>query len=161
MGLFGSFGIKKKTWDEERSQANKEKMNALFRQVVSDHEGYTVMYAYTSEVKTSNYVVARKTTYLYGSMIVGIREEDMSIVVIHTVPELDGCGDPEVFKKGEIKKAKKVQGGFTLYRAGGMMAGYVQFYISDDYDDEKLFAYIHQPEEAHKFDEFWPKFIGK
>lgn len=155
MGLFGK---KQKVWDEERSNENKAKMRALFDHVVEDHEGYNVLYAYSSSVKTSNYVLARKTTYTYTSLILGYRESDMSIVILQTTPELEGCSDPEIFKKGDIKKAKIVQSGFTIYHKGGLMAGYTQFYISDDYDDPKLFAYIHQSEEAAQWDIFWPKF---
>ena len=108
MGLFGK---KKKAWDEGRIQENKAKMRALFEQVVEDAAGYQLVYAYSSSVKTSNYILARKTTYTYTSLIVGFREADMSIVILQTTPELEGCSDPEIFRKGEIKKAK-VQGGF-------------------------------------------------
>lgn len=155
MGLFSK---KKKNWDEEKSNENKAKMRALFNQVVADHEGYHLVYAYSSNVKTSNYVLARKTTYTYTSLIVGFRESDMSIAILQTTPELEGCSDPEIFTKDNIKKAKIVQAGFTLYHKGGFMAGYTQFYISDDYDDPKLFAYIRQNNEAAEWDSFWPKF---
>lgn len=156
MGLFG-FG-KKKEWDIEKSNANKQRMQELFQHVVSDYEGYNLLYAYTSEVKTSNYIVARKTTYLYGSIILGYRTSDMSLVLVHTTPELEGCGDPILFKKGEFKKAKIVQGQFTIYHQGGMMAGYTQFCVSNNYDED-FFAYIEQTEEASQFDTFWPEFI--
>lgn len=155
MGLFGK---KKKLWDEARVQENKARMHALFELVVEDAAGYQLVYAYSSSIKTSNYILARKTTYTYTSLIVGFRESDMSIVILQTTPELEGFSDPAYFKKGEIKKAKVVQGGFTIYHKGGIMAGYTQFYISDEYDDEKLFAYLHQSEEAAQWDLFWPKF---
>ena len=155
MGLFGK---KKKLWDEARVQENKARMHALFEQVVEDAAGYQLVSEYSSSIKTSNYILARKTTYTYTSLIVGFRESDMSIVILQTTPELEGCSDPAYFKKGEIKKAKVVQGGFTIYHKGGIMAGYTQFYISDEYDDEKLFAYLHQREEAAQWDLFWPKF---
>ena len=156
MGLFGK---KKKSWDEERSNENKAKMKALFDHVVEDHNGYQIVYAYSSNIKTSNYIIARKTTYTYTSLIVGFRESDMSIAILQTTPELEGCSDPEIFKKGEIKKAKIVQGGYTIYHKGGIMAGYTQLYVSDEYDDPKLFAYLHQPEEYEKWDSFWSKFV--
>lgn len=155
MGLFGK---KKKAWDEGRIQENKAKMRALFEQVVEDAAGNQLVYAYSSSIKTSNYILARKTTYTYTSLIVGFREADMSIVILQTTPELEGCSDPEIFRKGEIKKAKVVQGGFTIYHKGGLMAGYTQFYISDEYDDDNLFAYMRQSEEAAQWDIFWPKF---
>lgn len=95
MGLFGK---KKKAWDEGRIQENKAKMRALFEQVVEDAAGYQLVYAYSSSVKTSNYILARKTTYTYTSLIVGFREADMSIVILQTTPELEGCSDPEIFR---------------------------------------------------------------
>lgn len=159
MGLFG-FG-KKKEWDIAKSDANKAKMIALFNQVVEDNEGYEIVYAYTSDVKTSNYVLARKTTYLYGSYIMGYRKKDMSIVLIETSPELDGCGDPKIFKKGEIKKAKDSNCAYVIYHQGGMMAGYTDFYLMDEYDDSNLFAYIYQPGTIDNFDPFWREFKGK
>ena len=140
MGLFGK---KKKAWDEGRIQENKAKMRALFEQVVEDAAGYQLVYAYSSSIKTSNYILARKTTYTYTSLIVGFREADMSIVILQTTPELEGCSDPELF---------------TIYHKGGLMAGYTQFYISDEYDDDNLFAYMRQSEEAAQWDIFWPKF---
>lgn len=154
----GFFGLgKKKVWDEERSNENKRKCEVLFNQVVEDHEGYTIRYAYTTDVKTMNYVLARKTTYLYGSYILGYRKKDMSIVLIETSPELDGCGEPKIFKKGEIKKAKNVNSAFCIYHAGGIMAGYTQFYLMDEYDDD-YFAYIHQPGTIMDFEDFWNEY---
>lgn len=155
MGLFRK---KQKEWDDGRVQANKTKMRALFEHVVEDHEGYHFVYAYSSTVKTSNYIVARKTTYTYTSLIVGFRESDMSIVILQTTPELEGCSDPEVFQKGQIKKAKIVQGGYTIYHKGGIMAGYTQFYVCDECDDESLYVYVHQEEDVDKWEAFWAKF---
>ena len=97
MGLFGK---KKKLWDEARVQENKARMHALFEQVVEDSAGYQLVYAYSSSIKTSNYILARKTTYTYTSLIVGFRESDMSIVILQTTPELEGCSDPAYFNKG-------------------------------------------------------------
>lgn len=157
MGLFG-LG-KKKVWDEEKSDANKAKLEIMFKQVVEDSEGYQILYAYTSDVKTSNYVLARKTTYLYGSYILGFRKSDMSIVLIQTSPDLDGCGEPVIFKKGHIKKAKTGSDGaaYVIYHEGGLMAGYTQFYLMEEYDYD-YFAYIHQPGAIMEFEEFWNEF---
>lgn len=153
MGLF-----RKKVIDEEKSNSNKQRMKDLFQQVVKDSQDYEILYGFSQNIKTSNYIVARKTTYLYTSLIVGFRKSDMSIVLIQTTPELEGCSDPEVYTMSNLKKAKQVQGGFTLYFQGGLMAGYVQFYIYD-LNDEDFLAYISQPEETAKWDEFWPAFL--
>ncbi|MEG0275592.1 MAG: hypothetical protein RR630_01040 [Coprobacillus sp.] len=155
MGFFR----KEKVWDEERNQANKEKMRLLFNQVVEDSEGYHIVYGISQKVKTSNYILARKTTYLFTSLIIGFRESDMSIILIQTTPELDGCSDPEKFTMNHLKKAKIVQGQFVLYYEGGIMAGYTDFCIMDSFDEDYT-VYIHQPEEAAQFDVFWPAFLA-
>ena len=108
MGLFGK---KKKAWDEGRIQENKAKMRALFEQVVEDAAGYQLVYAYSSSVKTSNYILARKTTYTYTSLIVGFREADMSIVILQTTPELEG--QQTIRKSSEREKSRKPR----LFRA--------------------------------------------
>lgn len=154
MGFF-----KKKEMDATRSDENKNKMRALFNQVVESGDTYNIVYGISQTIKTSNYILARKTTYLYMSLIIGFRESDMSIVLLQTTPELEGCSDPEVFTMANLKKAKIVQGQFTLYHAGGIMAGYTQFCIADRNDEDYL-AYIYQPDEAAQWDLFWPKFLA-
>lgn len=154
MGLFS----RKKVWDEERVQSNKDKMKVLFEQVVEDSQGYNIVYGITQNIKTSNYIIARKTTYLYTSLIIGYRESDMSLVLIQTTPELDGCSDPEIYTMKNLKKAKISQGGYTIYFEGGMMAGYSQFYVADEYDEDYT-VYIHQPQAYSNFDAFWKAFV--
>lgn len=158
MGLFG-FG-KKKEWDTARSDENKAKMQALFNQAVEDAASYKIVYGYGLNITNTNFIIARKTTYEYTSLIIGYRESDMSIVLVQTVPELDGCSEPTVFKKDGIKKAKMSTGMYTIYHQGGMMAGYTQFATLEG-NDEKYLAYIYQPQEHKDFDEFFKKFSGK
>lgn len=154
MGLFG-----KKKWDEEKDAANKAKLHALFEKAVDDHEGYKVIYAYNEDVKTMNFVVARKTTYTYKSIALGFRESDMSIVLVDTVPELDAYGEVKKFTPADLKKAKRaINGEYYLYKKGGMMAGYEAFTFADQYDDENLFAYMSQKAELDEFETFWKKF---
>lgn len=159
MGLFG-FG-KKKEWDLERSNQNKAKLRALFNSVVSDGDTWNVLYGYTEDVKNMNYVLARKTTYTYGSLIIGYRESDMSIALVETIPELDACSDePKFFNKNAIKKAKIVLGMYTIYHQGGIMAGATQFSAIAE-NDEKFLAYVYQPEEFNAFEAFFKRFSGK
>lgn len=155
MGFFR----KEKVWDEDRNLENKNKMRLLFDQVVEDSQGYDIVYGVSQKIKTSNYVLARKTTYLFTSLIIGFRESDMSIILIQTTPELDGCSDPEKYTMDHLKKAKIVQGQFTLYFEGGIMAGYTQFSIMDSFDEDYI-IYINQPEECAAWDIFWPKFLA-
>ena len=48
----------------------------------------------------------------------------MSIALIQTTPELDGCSDPEIFTKDDIKRAGISFGEYVIYHKGGIMAGY-------------------------------------
>ncbi len=152
MGFF-----KKKAMDATRVAENKAKMRALFDQVVEDKEGYDIVYGFSQNVKTSNYVLARKTTYTYTSLIIGFRHSDMSIVLIQTTPDLEGCSDPVKYTMADLKKVKIVQGEFCLYFQGGIMAGYTSFCIMDRCDED-FFVYIDQTEDTPKWDVFWEEF---
>mgnify|MGYP000911616739 CR=1 FL=1 len=156
MGWFS----KKKEWDVAKSEANKNRLRELFHKTVEEGDSYQVIYGYALEIKNSNYIVARKTTYTYTSLIIGYRESDMSIVLLQTTPELEGCSEAEIFKQDTIKKAKMSTGMYTIYHQGGLMAGYTQFATLAG-NDEKFLAYVYQPEEYDKFDKFFKKFSGK
>ena len=155
MGLFNLF--KKKEWDTERSDKNKEKMRELFNNTISDGETWNIVYGYGLNIKQSNYIIAKKTTYTFTSLIIGYRESDMSIALIQTTPELEDCSTAEFFKKDSIKKAKIKTGMYTIYHEGGMMAGYTQFATLKE-NDEKYLAYVYQPEEFEQFNSFFEKF---
>jgi len=156
MGWFG----KKKEWDTQKSDANKSRLRELFNGVVEDGDSYDIVYGYGLNIKNSDYILARKTTYTYTSLIIGYRESDMSIVLLQTTPELEGCSEAETFRKDNIKKAKIATGMYTIYHQGGLMAGYTQFATLAE-NDEKFLAYVYQPEEYDKFDKFFKKFSGK
>ena len=156
MGWFS----KKKEWDVAKSEANKNRLRELFHKTVEEGDSYQVIYGYALEIKNSNYIVARKTTYTYTSLIIGYRESDMSIVLLQTTPELEGCSEAEIFKQDTIKKAKMSTGMYTIYHQGGMMAGYTQFATLPG-NDEKFLAYVYQPEEYDKFDAFFREFSGR
>ena len=156
MGWFG----KKKEWDTQKSDANKSRLRELFNGVMEDGDSYSIVYGYGLNIKTSSYILARKTTYTYTSLIIGYRESDMSIALLQTTPELEGCSEAEIFRKDNIKKAKMVTGMYTVYHQGGMMAGYTQFATLPG-NDEKFLAYVYQPEEYDKFDAFFREFLGR
>ena len=92
--------FRKKKWDIERSEQNK----GLIRQ----------LFSYGLNIKTSDYIIARKTTYTYTSLIIGYRESDMSIALLQTAPELEGCSEAEIFTRDSIKKAKISTGMYTI-----------------------------------------------
>lgn len=160
MGLFTSLFGKKKEWDIVKSDANKSRLRELFNGVMKDGDSWNIIYGYGLNIKNSDYILARKTTYTYTSLIIGYRESDMSIALLQTTPELKGCSDAEIFRKDSIKKAKISTGMYTIYHQGGMMAGYTQFAAIAE-NDEKFLAYVYQPEEFEKFEEFFKKFSGK
>lgn len=156
MGLFS----KKKEWDLARSDQNKQKIRELFDQSVKDGKSYKVLYGYGLNIKNTDYILARKVTYQYTSLIIGYKEEDMSIALLQTTPELEGCSEPEFFKQAEIKKAKITTGMYTIYHKGGLMAGYTQFAALAE-NDKKFLAYIYQPDEFKDFEIFFKKFTKK
>lgn len=156
MGWFG----KKKEWDIAKSDVNKERLRELFNGMMPDGDSWKIIYGYGLNIKNSNYILARKTTYTYTSLIIGYRESDMSIALLQTTPELEGCSEAEIFRKDSIKKAKIATGMYTIYHQGGLMAGYTQFATMEG-NDEKFLAYVYQPEEFKDFDDFFKKFSGK
>ena len=147
-------------WDTQKSDANKSRLRELFNGVMEDGDSYDIVYGYGLNIKNSDYIVARKKTYTYTSLIIGYRETDMSIALLQTTPELEGCSEAEIFRKDNIKKAKIATGMYTIYHQGGLMAGYTQFATLAE-NDEKFLAYVYQPEEYDKFDTFFKKFSGR
>lgn len=154
MGFF-----KKKTMDEERSNQEKAKMRQLFDATVQDHEGYDIVYGFSTTIKRMNYVLASKVTTTYTSLIIGFRESDMSIVLLQTTPDLAGCSDPTIFRPEDLKKVKfnGNNAAYVLYHAGGIMAGYTEFSVMYLNDDRELLAYISQMDEFNKWDAFFTK----
>ncbi len=156
----GFLGLFKKKWDEEKSDQNKKRMQELFNETIPDSNTYKVVYGFGLNIKNSNYILMRKTTYQYTSLIIGYRESDMSIVLLQTTPELEGVSEPEYFKKSEIKKAKIATNEYTIYHKGGLMAGYTQFSVISD-NDERYLVYCHQEQEEKEFEVFWKKFCAR
>lgn len=103
MGLFG-FG-KKKEWDMARVEEVRQKMRTLFNGVVEDGDTWKIAGGYALEIKNSNYIIARKTTYQYTSLIIGYRESDKAVALVQTTPELEGCSEADIFRPDTIKKA--------------------------------------------------------
>ena len=155
MGLFS-----KKKWDIEKSNANKTAMRTLFNKAVPDGDSYKIVYGYSQSLKSMNFLIVSSETVKVASLIVGYRESDMSIVLAPTVPELDECGEPQFYKNTEIKKAKIVGGEYVIYHQGGMMAGYSQFgVVAENDDDDEVSAYIYQPDESEEFFAFWKRYV--
>ena len=62
--------FRKKKWDIERSEQNKGLIRQLFSQAMPDGDAWKIVYGYGLNIKTSDYIIARKTTYTYASLII-------------------------------------------------------------------------------------------
>ena len=91
--------------DMEKSRANAQKMRVLFNQVVENGDDYRLIFGYTEDVGRFNYGFVHGSKTKIGNLIVGWKEADQTIVVVPTVPELSGCGDPVYYRRSEILKA--------------------------------------------------------
>ena len=108
--------------DQAKSADSKQKMRRLFDSVVPDGAQYQLVAAYTEDVKRFNYGLVHGSKTTYGSLIVGWKEgADPTVVVVPTVPDLSGCGDPEICPRSAVKKAyrnKYPTDAFIIYPTG-------------------------------------------
>lgn len=104
MGFFGKL-FKGPEIDMEKSDANAKKMRLLFNQVVENGDTYQLIFGYTEDVSWFNYGFVHGSKTKIGNLIVGWNEETKTIVVVPTVPDLSGCGDPVYYRRSEIMKA--------------------------------------------------------
>ena len=96
-----------------------------------------------------------------GNLIVGWDEADPTIVVVPTVPDLSGCGEPAYYRRSEILKAyrnKYPTDAFIIYPD---RSGYIGINAYDWLDDEKLYVYVSQEEELAAFTDFFMNRFAK
>ena len=153
MGLFGKL-FKGPEIDQAKSQANKEKMRALFNQVVENGDQYRLLACYTEDVRRFNYGLVHGSKTSIASLIVGWREDDPTVVLVPTVPDLSGCGDPEVLRKADILKAyhEKMMDSLVIYPD---QKGYTALKTFSWLGDEKLYIYVDQEQEEKDFRDFF------
>lgn len=153
MGLFGKL-FKGPEIDQAKSQANKEKMSALFNQVVENGDQYRLLACYTEDVRRFNYGLVHGSKTSIASLIVGWREDDPTVVLVPTVPDLSGCGDPEVLRKADILKAyhEKMMDSLVIYPD---QKGYTALKTFSWLEDEKLYIYVDQEQEEKDFRDFF------
>ena len=153
MGLFGKL-FKGPEIDQAKSQANKEKMRALFNQVVEHGDQYRLLACYTEDVRRFNYGLVHGSKSTIASLIVGWREDDPTVVLVPTVPDLSGCGDPEVLRKADILKAyhEKMMDSLVIYPD---QKGYTALKTFSWREDEKLYIYVDQEQEEKDFRDFF------
>ena len=153
MGLFGKL-FKGPEIDQEKSQANKEKMRALFDHVVENGDQYRLLACYTEDVRRFNYGLVHGSKSTIASLIVGWKEDDPTVVLVPTVPDLSGCGDPEVLRRADILKAyhEKMMGSLVIYPD---KKGYTALKTFSWLEDEKLYIYVDQEQEEKDFRDFF------
>ena len=153
MGLFGKL-FKGPEIDQAKSQANKEKMRTLFNQVVEHGDQYRLLACYTEDVRRFNYGLVHGSKTSIASLIVGWREDDPTVVLVPTVPDLSGCGDPEVLRKADILKAyhEKMMDSLVIYPD---QKGYTALKTFSWLEDEKLYIYVDQEQEEKDFRDFF------
>ena len=154
MGLFSKL-FKGPEIDMEKSNANAKKMRALFNQVVEDGDSYRLIFGYTEDVSRFNYGFVHGSKTKIGNLIVGWNEASQTIVVVPTVPDLSGCGDPTYYCRSEILKAyrnKYPTEAFIIYPD---KKGYIGINAYDWLEDEKLYVYVSQDEELAAFTDFF------
>ena len=153
MGLFGKL-FKGPEIDQAKSQANKEKMRALFNQVVENGDQYRLLACYTEDVRRFNYGLVHGSKTSIASLIVGWREDDPTVVLVPTVPDLSGCGDPEVLRKADNLKAyhEKMMDSLVIYPD---QKGYTALKTFSWLEDEKLYIYVDQEQEEKDFRDFF------
>ena len=141
--------------DMEKSRANAKKMRLLFNQVVENGDDYRLIFGYTEDVSRFNYGFVHGSKTKIGNLIVGWNEESQTIVVVPTVPDLSGCGDPTYYRRSEILKAyrnKYPTDAFIIYPD---KKSYIGINAYDWLEDESLYVYVSQEEELAAFTEFF------
>ena len=160
MGLFSKL-FKGPEIDIAKSDANREKMRALFDRAVPDGGRYRLIFGYTEDVRRFNYGIVHGSKTKIGNLIVGWREEDPAIVVLPTVPDLSGCGEPVCYRRADILKAyrnKYPTEAFIIYPD---KSGYIGINAYDWLDDEKLYVYVSQEAELAAFTDFFMNRFAK
>ena len=154
MGLFSKL-FKGPEIDMEKSDANAKKMRALFNQAVEDGDNYRLIFGYTEDVSRFNYGFVHGSKTKIGNLIVGWNADSQTVVVVPTVPDLSGCGDPTYYHRSEILKAyrnKNPTDAFIIYPD---KKGYIAINAYDWLEDEKLYVYVSQDAELAAFTDFF------
>ena len=154
MGFFSKL-FKGPEVDMEKSRANANKMRILFNQVVENGDDYQLIFGYTEDVARFNYGFVHGSKTKIGNLIVGWNAPQETIVVVPTVPDLSGCGDPTYYRRGEILKAyrnKYPTDAFIIYPD---KKGYIGINAYVWLDVETLYLYVSQEAELAACTDFF------
>ena len=121
--------------------------SALFDQAVEHGEEYRLITGYTEDVKRFNYGFVHGSKTQIGNLIVGWNEAAKTIVVVPTVPDLSGCGEPAYYRRN-----KYPTDAFIIYPD---RKGYIGINAYEWLEDEKLYVYLYQKEELEAFTHFF------
>ena len=154
MGLFNHL-FKGPQVDMEKSNANARKMRELFNSRVENGDDYKIIFGYSEDVGRFNYGFVHGSKTKIGNLIIGWKEEDVTIVVVPTIPDLSECGEPTYYRRNEILKAyrnKYPTDAFIIYPD---KKSYIGINAYDWLDDEKLYVYVSQEKELEEFTDFF------
>ena len=154
MGLFSKL-FKGPEVDMEKSNANAKKMRVLFNQVVENGDEYKLIFGYTEDVSRFNYGFVHGSKTKIGNLIVGWNENSETIVVVPTVPDLSGCGDPTYYRRAEILKAYRNKYPTDAFIINPVKRSYIGINAYDWLEDESLYVYVSQEEELKAFTDFF------
>ena len=147
--------------DMEKSSANAQKMRRLFNQVVENGDRYKLICGYTEDVSRFNYGFVHGSKTKIGNLIVGWNEAEEVIVVVPTVPDLSGCGDPAWYRRSEILKAYRNKYPTDAFVICADRTGYLAITAYDWLEDEKLYVYVSQEQELADFTAFFTERFAK
>lgn len=122
---------------------------------VGGGEDYRLIFGYTEDVSRFNYGFVHGSKTKIGNLLVGWNEESQTIVVVPTVPDLSGCGEPVYYRRSEILKAyrnKYPTDAFIIYPD---KKSYIGIHAYDWLEDETLYVYVSQEKELAAFTEFF------
>lgn len=154
MGFFGKL-FRGPEIDMEKSAANRAKMRALFNQVVENGDSYRLIFGYTEDVSRFNYGFVHGSKTKIGNLIVGWNEDSQTIVVVPTVPDLSGCGEPTYYRRDQILKAYRNRYPTEAFIIYPDKKSYIGINAYDWLEDESLYVYVEQERELADFTEFF------
>ena len=160
MGFFAKL-FKGPEVDLAKSEANAKKMRALFDQVVANGGKYRLIFGYTEDASRFNYGLVHGSKTRIADLIVGFDEAAETIVVVPTVPDLSGCGDPTYYRRSEILKAYRNKYPTDAFIIWPDRTGYIAINAYDWLDDESLYVYVAQEEELAAFTAFFQERFAK
>ena len=154
MGLFSKL-FKGPEPDMEKSAANGKKARALFNQAVEHGQEYRLIAGYTEDVRRFNYGFVHGSKTQIGNLLVGWNEAARTIVVVPTVPDLSGCGEPTYYRREEIHRAYRSKYPTDAFMIYPDRRGYIAINAYEWLEDESLYIYLYQKEELEAFTDFF------